>query len=68
MDDDSPDDPDRMTHPVARHTEHRQRNEEQVELLRRASARRRHASYIEEALRRAGREGEADESNGSTGC
>jgi hypothetical protein len=54
MDDDSLDNPARLTHPVARDPEHRRRNEEQVELLRKAHARWRHALHIEEALRRAG--------------
>jgi hypothetical protein len=38
MDDDSLDTPARLTHPVARDPEHRRRNEEQVELLRKAHA------------------------------
>jgi hypothetical protein len=67
MDDDSLDDPARLAHPVARDPEHRRRNEEQVELLRKAHARWRHAWHIEEALRRAGREREADESDHSRG-
>lgn len=68
MDDDSLDDPDCITHPVSRDTEHRRRNEEQAELLRKAYRRRRHATHIEKALRRAGREREADESHRSRGC
>ena len=68
MDDDSLDDPARLTHPVARDPEHRRRNEEQAELLRKAYTRRRHALHIEEALRRAGRKREADENNRSIGC
>ena len=68
MDDDSLDDPAPLTHPITRDTEHRRRNEEQAELLRKAYSRRRHALHIEEALRRAGREREADENNRSKGC
>jgi hypothetical protein len=68
MDDDSWDDPACWTHPISRDTEHRRRNEEQAELLRKAYSRRRHALHIEEALRRAGREREPDESDRSRGC
>jgi hypothetical protein len=68
MDDDSLDDPVCRTHPVSREKEHRRRNEEQAELLLKACRRRRHATHIEEALRAAGREGEADESDRSRGC
>ena len=49
-------------------TEHRRRNEQQAELLRKASRRSRHAAYIEEALRRAGRTQEADDRNDTSGC
>jgi hypothetical protein len=68
MDDDSLDDPVCRTHNASKDKEHRRRNEEQAELLRKAYRRRRHATHIDEALRRAGREREADDSNRSRGC
>jgi hypothetical protein len=67
MDDDSLDDPVCTPHPASKDREHRRRNEEQAELLRHAYRRRLHAIHIEEALRRAGRERDADESNRSRG-
>ena len=68
MDDDSLDDPACITPAASSDNEHHRVNEEQAELLRKAYRRRRHATHIEEALRRAGREREADESNRSKGC
>ena len=52
----------------AREQEHQRRNRLQAELFRLAFDRRRHAAFIEEALRRAGREREVDESRNSGGC
>ena len=68
MDQDSSKDPTRRKPATPRDTEHRQRNEQQAELLRKAYRRSSHAAYIEEALRRAGRERDADDRNGTSGC
>ena len=68
MEHDSSDDPARSKPAGRRDTEHRWRNEQQAELLRRAHRRSRHAAYIEEALRRAGRVQEADDRNDRSGC
>ena len=64
----SPDDPARTSDDAAREREHERRNQLQAELFRLAFDRARHAAFIEEALRRAGREREADESRRSGGC
>lgn len=68
MDQDSSKDPTYRKPAIPRDTEHRRRNEQQAELLHRASLRTRHAAYIEEALRRAGRLQEADDRNDTGGC
>ena len=65
MADDSLDDPAGAKPAASKDKQHRQRNDEQAELLRQAFERWRHATYIEEALRRAEREREADESDRS---
>jgi hypothetical protein len=65
---DSSDDPARPKPAVPRETEHRRRNEQQAELLRRAYRRSRHAAYIEQALRRAGRGQKTDDRNDTSGC
>ena len=66
MVDESPDDP-RTSDENVREREHQRRNQLQAELFRLAFDRLRHAAFIEEALRRAGREREADESRHSGG-
>jgi hypothetical protein len=68
MTDESPDDPARTSDADAREQEHQRRNRLQAELFRLAFDRSRHAAFIEEALRRARREREADESRDSSGC
>ena len=68
MADESPEDPDRASGDDAREREHQRRNQLQVELFRLPFDRVRHAAFIEEALRRAGRAREADESRRSGGC
>jgi hypothetical protein len=68
MDQDSSRDPTRRPAATPRDNEHRWRNEQQVELLRNAYQRSRHAAYIEEALRRAGRRQEADDRNDTSGA
>lgn len=68
MADESPEDPDRASGDDAREREHQRRNQLQVELFRLTFDRVRHAAFIEEALRRAGRGREADESRRSGGC
>jgi hypothetical protein len=67
MADESPDDPARTSDADAREQEHERRNRLQAEIFRLAFDRARHAAFIEEALRRAGREREADESRNSSG-
>ena len=64
----SPDDPVRTSDEAAREREHERRNRLQAELFRQAFDRLRHAAFIEEALRRAGRKREADETRRSGGC
>ena len=68
MDQDSSKDPTRRNPATPRDTEHRRRNEQQAELLRKAYRRSRHARHIEEALRRAGRRQDADDRNDTSGC
>ena len=68
MVDQSPDDLVRTGDEDARAREHERRNRLQAELFRLAFDRLRHAAFIEEALRRAGREREADENRRSGGC
>jgi hypothetical protein len=68
MEQDSSEDPARPKPAAPRENEHRRRNEQQAELLRRAYRRSRHAAYIEEALRRAGRGQKADDRNDTSGC
>ena len=68
MDQDSSKDPTRRKPPAPKDTEHRRRNEQQAELLRKAYRRSRHAAYIEDALRRAGRGHKADDRNDRGGC
>ena len=67
MADQSPDDPARTSDDDAREREHQRRNRLQAGLFRLTFDRLRHAVFIEEALRRAGREREADESRRSGG-
>ena len=67
MADESNDDPARGR-PEDGRAEHRRRNEEQAELLRKAYDRWRHGTFIEEALRRARREPDADNGSPQTGC
>jgi hypothetical protein len=67
MADESREDPARTTDD-AREQEHQRRNRLQAEIFRLEFDRLRHAAFIERALRRAGREREADESRNSTGC
>jgi hypothetical protein len=62
MADQSPEVPARASDEDAKEREHERRNRLQAELFRLAFDRLRHAAFIEEALRRAGREREADES------
>ena len=68
MADQAPDDPVRTSDEDAREREHERRNRLQAELFRLAFDRLRHAAFIEQALRRAGREREADETRRSSGC
>ncbi len=68
MDQDSSKDPTPRKPAIPKETEHRRRNEQQAELLRKAYQRSRHAKYIEEALRRAGRGQEADDRSDTSGC
>ena len=68
MADQSPDDPARTSDDEAREREHHRRNRLQAELFRRTFDRLRHAVFIEEALRRARREREADQSWRPGGC
>ena len=67
MADQSPEDPARTSDQDAREREHERRNRLQAELFRLAFDRSRHAAFIEEALRRAGLEREADDSRRSGG-
>ena len=68
MADESPADPARTSDDDAREREHQRRNQLQVELFWLTFDRLRHAAFIEEALRRAGRGREADESRHSGDC
>lgn len=63
MADDSLDDHARAKAADSEEQAHRQRNHEQGEILGKTFERWRHAAHIREALRRTGREREADESN-----
>jgi hypothetical protein len=68
MDKDSSKNATRRKPATPKNAEHQRRNEQQAELLRKAYRRSRHAAYIEEALRRAGRGQEADNRNDTSGC
>ena len=68
MDQDPSKDPTSRKPANHRDTEHRRRNDQQAELLRRAYRRSRHAKYIEEALRRTGRVRDAEDRNDTSGC
>ena len=68
MADQSPEDFAPASDEDAREREHQRRNLLQAELFKLTFARVRHAAFIEQALRRAGREQEADESRRSGGC
>jgi hypothetical protein len=68
MADESPGELARTSEEDAREREHQRRNQLQVERFRLTFDRVRHAAFIEEALRRAGREREADESRRPGGC
>lgn len=68
MADQAPDDLARTSDEDAREREHDRRNRLQAELFRLTFDRLRHAAFIEQALRRAGREREADETRRSGGC
>jgi hypothetical protein len=68
MADKSAGDPARTSDEDAREREHERRNRLQAQLFRLAFDRLRHAAFIEEALRRAGRERDADDSRRSGGC
>jgi hypothetical protein len=65
---DESNDPPRGGRPEDGREEHRRRNEEQAELLRKAYDRWRHASYIEEALRRRQREPDGENGSPQSGC
>ena len=68
MADQSLDDPARTSDDDAREREHQRRNRLQEELFRLTFNRLRHRAFIEEALRRARREREADQSWRPGGC
>ena len=57
------DDPARAQSAASPDNAHLQRNHEHAEVLNKSFERWRHAAHIREALRRTGREREADESN-----